>query len=253
MRWFHSWWRINASNFLRFPYEAANDSGMTDFPFALVGFDLDGTLLDTAADLGVALNHALALAGRPPVPTDQTRNLIGGGARQMLDRALALTGGTEGLDIEALHAELIVHYRENIAVHSRLFPGGEQMLDDLAARDVGLAIATNKREDLATRLLTELGLAQRFYTIIGGDTLGPGRAKPRPDMLHEFVARAQLGANARAAFIGDTTFDIHAARAAGLPSVAVSFGFNDLPVEELGADAVIHHYDELVPVLSTLR
>jgi len=249
---FHSWWRFNASNFLRFPYEAANGDGMTGFPFAIVGFDLDGTLLDTAGDLGKALNHALAIAGRPPVPGDETRNLIGGGARQMLDRALALTGGTEGLDIDALHGELIAYYRSNIAVHSRLFAGGEQMLDDLAARDVRLAVATNKREDLAVQLLGELGLADRFYTIIGGDTLGPGRAKPRPDMLHEMVARAGLGAQPRAAFVGDTTFDTHAARAAGLPSIAVSFGFNDLPPGELGADAVIDHYDELVPVLARL-
>lgn len=252
MQWFHSWWRINASKFLRFPYEAANGHGMTDFPFAIVGFDLDGTLLDTAADLGVALNHALSLASRPSVPLGETRNLIGGGARQMLDRALALTGGTEGLDIDALHAQLIVHYQQNIAVHSRLFPGGEEMLDDLAARNVRLAVATNKREDLAIQLLGELGLTGRFYTVIGGNTLGPGRAKPKPDMLMEMVARAGLGASARAAFVGDTTFDTNAARAAGMPSIAVSFGFNDLPVDELGADAVIDHYDQLVPTLSAL-
>ena len=225
---------------------------MTTFPFRIVGFDLDGTLLDTAGDLGVALNHVLHQVGRPAVSEDQTRDLIGGGAKRMLERALALTGGAEGIDISALHRDLIEFYRHNLAAHSRHFPGGAQMLDDLAARGVHLAVATNKLEELAVKLLDELGMTHRFYTIIGGDTLGPGRAKPRPDMLLEMVARAGLAPTARAAFIGDTTYDTHAARAAGLPCVAVSFGFNDLPADQLGADAVIDHYDQLVPTLETL-
>jgi len=225
---------------------------MNHFPFHIVGFDLDGTLLDTAGDLGVALNHALALAGRPPVNAAVTRDLIGGGAKRMLERALVLTGGTEGFDLDALHEQLVEHYRQHIAVHTALFPGGAAMLDALATRGVKLAVATNKLEALAVKLLGELGLAPRFYTVIGGDTLGPGRAKPRPDMLHEMVARAGLGADARAAYVGDTTFDTHAAIAAGMACVAVRFGFNDRPADELGATAVIDHYDQLVPVLETL-
>lgn len=123
------------------------------------------------------------------------------------------------------------------------------MMDALASRGVHLAIATNKREDLARRLFDELGLTSRFATIIGGNTLGPGRAKPAPDMLHEMTARCGGGA---AAFVGDTTFDVGAARAAQMPVVAVSFGFNDLPAHELGADTVIDHFDELVSALEML-
>lgn len=222
---------------------------MTDFPFQIVGFDLDGTLLDTALDLGHALNHALAHIGRPTVPVEEARRFIGGGTGQMLHGALAETGGTAGIDVPALQDVLVAFYAENIARHTALFPGGEAMLEALAARGVHLAIATNKREDLARRLFDELGLTSRFATIIGGDTLGPGRAKPAPDMLHEMVARCGGG---RAAFVGDTTFDVGAARAAGLPVVAVRFGFNDLPADELGADAVIDHFDELVPALARI-
>jgi len=167
----------------------------------------------------------------------------------MLRAALAESGGHEGIDVAALQDVLAGFYAENIARHTALFPGGEAMLEALAARGVHLAIATNKREDLARRLFDELGLTPRFATIIGGDTLGPGRAKPAPDMLHEMVARLGGGA---AAFVGDTTFDVGAARAAALPVVAVSFGFNDLPAHALGADAVIDHFDELVPTLETL-
>lgn len=223
---------------------------MTDFPFQIVGFDLDGTLLDTHADLGAALNHALIAAGRPAVPVEQVRDLIGGGARMMLERALTVTGGIlPEADLRELHNTLLDYYRANIAVHSRLFPGGAEMLAALDAHGVKVAVVTNKMESLAVQLLDELGLSPRLATIVGGDTLGRGRAKPEPDLLHEMCARVGPG---RAAYVGDTTYDTRAARAAGLPCVAVSFGFNDLPVHELGADAVIDHYDELVPALQRL-
>lgn len=222
---------------------------MSNFPFQIVGFDLDGTLLDTAYDIGNALNHALAHVGRPLVPLEEARRFIGGGSAQMLHNALNASGGMDGIDFPALQERLLGYYAENIAQHTALFPGGEAMMDALAARGVHLAIATNKREDLARRLFDEMGLTPRFATIIGGNTLGPGRAKPAPDMLHEMVARCGGGA---AAFVGDTTFDVGAARAASVPVVAVRFGFNDLPADELGADAVIDHFDELVPALENL-
>lgn len=224
---------------------------MTRFPFQIVGFDLDGTLLDTHADLGAAVNHALRLAGRPERPIAAMRDLIGGGAKRMLQRALDEDGASlPDEDFRRIYGELLAHYEANIAVHSRLFPGGETMLDALASHGVQVAVVTNKFERLARRLLDELRLSQRFFTIIGGDTLGPGRAKPAPDLLHEMVARSSGG---RAAFVGDTTYDTEAARAAGMPSVAVSFGFNNVPVADLGADAVIDHFDELVPVLGRLQ
>ena len=167
----------------------------------------------------------------------------------MLRRALELTGGVPETEFSALHDTLIAHYQAHIAVHTRLFPGGAAMLDGLAACGVKLAVVTNKLESLSLRLLDALGLTSRFFTVIGGDTLGPGRAKPSRDPIDAMIAR---GGGGRAVFVGDTTFDTGAARAAGIPSVAVSFGFNDLPPYELGAQAVIHHFDELIPVLANL-
>jgi phosphoglycolate phosphatase len=221
---------------------------MANFPFDIVGFDLDGTLLDTHEDLGAAVNHALELIGRPPVAVGDLRGLIGGGGKTMLRRALELTGGVPD-DFSDLHDVFLRHYAANITVHTRLFPGGEAMLDGLAAEGVKLAVVTNKLEALAVASFDALGLSHRFFTVIGGDTLGPGRAKPSPDPIHEMIARAGGG---RAAFVGDTTYDIGAAKAAGLPSVAVSFGFNDLPPHQLRADAVIDHFDELIPALRLL-
>jgi len=223
---------------------------MTAFPFSVVGFDLDGTLLDTGGDLGVALNHVLVGLGRTPVPLGEVRDLIGGGAKMLLERGLARTGGMVPADeLPALHAQLIDFYRENIAHHTRPFPGMEAMLDDLAEREVTVAVVTNKMESLAVHLLDTMGLSARFATIIGGDTLGRGRSKPAPDLLLEMRRRVGAGP---CAYVGDTTYDTRAAAAAGIPCVAVSFGFNDEPVASLGADAVIDHFDELVPTLARL-
>ncbi len=215
----------------------------------MVGFDLDGTLLDTHEDLAAAVNHALSLAGRPAVPALHVRALIGGGGRVMLRRALELTGGVDEAQFPTLHQALLDYYAANIAVHTVLFPGGEAMLDALRARGVALAVVSNKLEALTRQVIGELGLTDRFFTIIGGDTLGPGRAKPSRDPIDAMIAR---GGGGRAAFVGDTSFDVGAARAADVPCVAVSFGFNDMPPEALGAQAVIHHFDELIPALAAL-
>lgn len=219
---------------------------MTDLPFDIVGFDLDGTLLDTSRDLGVALNHALGTIGRPAVPYGQVKNLIGGGSGLMLRRALALTGGDGGVDFEALRQVLIAHYTDNIAVHTALYPGGAEMLNALETAGVKLAVVTNKPHHLAVKLFDELGLLHRFVSVIGG---GTHPLKPAPDALHAMIAECGGG---RAAYVGDTTFDTGAARAAGIPSVVVSFGFNDAPLHALGADAVIDHFDSLIPALSRL-
>ena len=217
-----------------------------DIRFSIVGFDLDGTLLDTSGDLGAAVNHALAQAGREPVPHAAVSGLIGGGAKSMLERALTLTGSTEGIDQDALFTQLLAYYEANIAVHTALYPGAAAMLDALAERSIKLAVVTNKREPMARKLFDTLGLTSRFACLIGA---GRYPLKPAPDALQAMVA--QLGGGA-AAFVGDTTFDIRAARNAGMPSVAVSFGFCDAAPEELGADAVIGHFDELVAALGRL-
>jgi phosphoglycolate phosphatase len=223
---------------------------MTEFPFQIVGFDLDGTLLDSLGDLGNAVNHALSLEGRRTVPISEVRGFVGGGARKMLANALVATGGAvDDTRFEQLHDALLVHYEANIAVETRLFPGGEAMLDALAARGVKVAVVTNKLERFAVKIFGQLGLSERFYTVIGGDTLGPGRAKPRPDLIQLMLER---GGEGRAAYVGDTTYDTRAAAAAGLPCVVVDFGFKDLPPAQMDAAAVIGHFDELVPTLERI-
>jgi phosphoglycolate phosphatase len=219
---------------------------MNDFPFAIVGFDLDGTLVDTAGDISAALNHALSLAARPPLDEAAVRPMIGLGSAHLLEQALAATGGVPGGDFKRLYRELIDYYEANIAVHSRPFPGLTEALDRLDALGVRTAVMTNKLERLARRLLGELGLADRMAAIIGGDTLGPGKAKPSPEPIRAMIDACGGG---RTAFVGDSIFDVMAARGAGATSIAVSFGFLHQPVGELGADHIIDHFDELIPLL----
>jgi phosphoglycolate phosphatase len=222
---------------------------VTAFPFAIVGFDLDGTLCDTAPDLGAAINHVLAVIGRAPVSLAEVRNLVGGGSRLMLRRALALTGGEDGVDSEALYMALLEHYEAHIADHSRPYPGCLDALDVLAGHGVRLAVVTNKPERLALKLLDTLDLATRFACVIGGGSAGIAAPKPAPDPL--LAMRARLGAQ-RAAFVGDSSFDVRAARAAAIPVVAVRFGYADLQPEHMGADRIIDHYRELAPALVQL-
>lgn len=210
---------------------------MSDFPFDLVGFDLDGTLVDSAPDLAAAVNHVLEGEGRAPLSVEQVHGMMGGGARLLLDRALATTGGSERLD--ALMPALLDYYADHIAVLTRPFPHVVEALDALIERGVTLAVMTNKLEHLAVRLLDELGLLDRFACVIGGDTLGV--TKPDPAPIREMIRRC--GAK-RAAFVGDTRYDVEAARNAGIPCIL--FAQNG---GELGANATIATYDSLIIAL----
>ncbi len=224
---------------------------MTEFPFTMVGFDLDGTLVDSNPDIGPSINHAITQFGREAIPVSETFRLIGGGARLMLSRALDLTGGPLPEDeFEEAHRLQQSYYEANIAVHTQPYPGCLDTLDRLAQLGCTLAVVTNKRESFAVKLLEELDMAARFACILGGDTLGPGRSKPEPDMIEEAIRRCER--YGRFAMVGDSSYDVRAARAAGVPCAIFSFGYHDAPPETLGADALLHHFNELVPALRGL-
>ncbi|ANI77115.1 MULTISPECIES: HAD family hydrolase [Sphingobium] len=217
---------------------------MTSIPFDIVGFDLDGTLLDTSGDLAAAVNYAIATDGRPPFPVDAIRPFVGKGAKVMLERALTASGGYDDDLLARMLPILLDYYEQNLAIHSIPYPGLLEAMTALEQAGLKLAICTNKAERFTIPLLHQIGLSDRFASVVGGDTLGV--AKPDPAPIHEMIARAGGG---RTIFLGDTINDIAGARNAGIPSIAVSFGFLDGPVEQLKADAVIHHFDELLPLL----
>lgn len=220
-----------------------------DYPFSIIGFDLDGTLVDSSFELAASLNHALKMSGRKAIDPQEVKQLVGMGARHMLEMALARDGDVDRDEVRRLMPVLIAHYEDNLGSNCPVFPGLLDALDGLAAHGTHLAVVTNKYEHLAVKLLGNIGLLDRFRTVIGGDTMGPGRGKPAPDPILEMITRCGGGS---ALFVGDSIHDTHAAKAAGIPSIAVRFGFLHQPVEELGADGIIDGFDELLPMLSEL-
>lgn len=213
-------------------------------------YDLDGTLADTAADLVATLNWLLGRDGLAPLPVESAGSLVGAGARALIKRGFAASGTT--LDppaLEALFADFLAHYNAHIVDRSRLYPGAESALAAFSRAGWLQAVCTNKIESSARLLIDKLGVAHRFAFICGQDTFGVG--KPDATPLLKTIA-ASGGAIDRAIMVGDSITDIKTARAAGLPVIAVDFGYSDAPVAELGPDRVISHFDELPEACTAL-
>ena len=213
-------------------------------------FDLDGTLIDTAPDLVDTLNVVLKREGFAPVAFDGARNMIGGGAKVMIANALAAQRRSMAPErLDQLFAAFIEHYAAHIADRSRPFPGLEAALDRLAGENSRFAVCTNKLEWLTVRLLQALGIAGRFAAICGQDTFNV--KKPDPEVLRRTIAAAG-GRLERSVMIGDSATDIRTARAAGVPVIAVDFGYSDRPVADYGPDRIIGHFDALPAAVAEL-
>ncbi len=225
--------------------------------FDAIGFDLDGTLIDSFRDLGAAVNHALVLGGFRAVPLESSKDLIGGGAKIMLARALEAQGGVPEAELKRLYKAMLAHYADHNAVHTVPYPGVRDTLHDLAARGVPMVVVTNKFESLACSVLTQLDLINLFQGVIGGDSMGKGAdgqflAKPHPEPVIAAMACCGVADPVRFVLIGDSTYDVRAARGAGVAVVAAAYGYCDRPADELGADAVIDSFSALIRTLEAL-
>ena len=219
-------------------------------PSRIVVFDLDGTLVDTAPDLINALNFVLHREGIAPVPLAKARNMIGAGARKMIERGLELEDRVMGVDdLNRLMKDFVAYYAEHIADESRPFEGLEAAPDELEAQGFRFAVCTNKLEWLSKLLLDKLNLSKRFAAICGADTFGV--AKPDPVILRQTLARAG-GALAGAIMVGDAGPDVGVARRAGIPVIGVEFGYTDVPIAELKPDRLIGHFRELPAAVNSL-
>jgi len=217
---------------------------------AAILFDLDGTLIDTAPDLAASMNYVLQLNGRDEVPAEDVRNMVGRGARVLLERGMAATGepATEP-ELDQLFDQFLVHYLDHIAVQSVVFPGVENALKELRSAGAILAVCTNKPEGASIKLLKEFALDDYFSAIVGGDSL-PMR---KPDPGHVLGTIEKMGGvTATAIMVGDSANDIDAAIAAGIPAIGVPFGYTPIPIHELGASVVVDHFDDLIPALIKL-
>jgi phosphoglycolate phosphatase len=188
--------------------------------------------------------------GLPPVDYAAARDMIGGGARRMIESALKLQGRVlaDGA-VDRMFADFIARYAAHIADRSQPFPGLDAALDRLAERGCRFAVCTNKLEGLSRLLLEALGLTPRFAAICGQDTFG--MQKPDPEILRRTI-QAAGGALQRAVMVGDSGIDIATARAAGVPIVAVDFGYSETPIRNLRPDRLISHFNELADAVSAL-
>ena len=212
-------------------------------------FDLDGTLVDSRADIAAALDEAVARHGYARVGVDRAATFVGDGARMLVERALAATGAPLS-ETDAVLATYMAEYRRCHLERTRLYPGVEEVLAELTARGVRCAVVTNKPHEFSVSLLDHLGVAASMAAIVGGDSLP--YLKPRPEPL--LAALEACGAAPdEAAMVGDGEPDMRAARAAGLFAVGVTYGFRDrATLEAAGADAIVDRMADLLPVLEGL-
>ena len=213
-------------------------------------FDLDGTLLDTVADITLALNSALADARLAGLAEEEVRTMIGRGVPMLIERAVARLGapGT-GLLLERFH----FHY-ERIHTHgemrTRAYPGAAEGLAALSAMGVKLAVVTNKPEAATTALLRRLSLDQWIGVVIGGD--GVRHRKPHPETLLAACSRLAV-ATAESLMVGDSLTDVQAARAAGLRVVCVPYGYNEgADPRTLPCDAFVRSIADLPALLRAI-
>jgi 2-phosphoglycolate phosphatase len=194
-------------------------TALTSLPRGVV-FDLDGTLIDSRADIAAACNHVLTWAGRSPLPVETVSGFVGDGARSLLSRAFDMPA--DATEIEPLFVEWQRYYLAHPVDHTRFMPGAERVIAALDARAIGLALVTNKARPVVLAILDALGLAARFRGVYAG---GDGPLKPSAVPI---VAMAEaLGLTPGELWvIGDGAQDIEAAHAAGARSIAIAAGFH---------------------------
>lgn len=217
---------------------------------ATVVFDLDGTIADTSGDLVVATNAALAGEALPPAKPENILPAVGYGTKAMLRAALSSIGHTaDQPQMDRLSGLLLSYYEDNIAVKTTLFPGFLETAQDLARSGAKLALCTNKREKFALKLLSALEIQPLFAAIAGGDTF----AFHKPDGRHVTELVSLVGGDlTRAVMVGDSEADVAAAKAAGIPVIAVRFGYAGVPADSLGANTVIDRFSELSSAIVAL-
>ncbi|TQV84202.1 HAD-IA family hydrolase [Exilibacterium tricleocarpae] len=207
-------------------------------------FDLDGTLLDTAPDFVVTLNQLLAQEGRAPLPAERIRATVSEGARALVTLGFELTETDS--DFEPLRQRLLAIYRDNLAVHTRLFDGIAPLLQQCTARDLAWGIVTNKPDAYTQPLLQALALAP-------GVTVCPdhvSQTKPDPEPL--LLACTRLNCDTGdAIYIGDHVRDIECGRRAGMPTIAAAYGYlaDTGAASQWDADHIAHSATELWPII----
>lgn len=222
-------------------------------PVDTVLFDLDGTLLDTAADMAAALNKILQQQNRAPLSPDTIRPHVSKGGMALVRLGFSVDDESDRADERArakeLYDALLTEYENNICIHTKLFAGMEAVLNQIEAREHRWGVVTNKPTFLTAPLLAEMNLTARASCVVSGDTLA--KRKPDPDQL-VYACELLHTPPTRAVYVGDDARDIIAGQRAGTHTLAAAYGYilaDDSP-ENWGADAVAYHPDEIAQWLA---
>ena len=219
-------------------------------PPALV-FDLDGTLVDSAPDIGTAVNKLLREEGRPALDPASVTAFVGDGAAQLVRRAFAASGpAPEGTALEAYLARFMVHYRAEPARLTRAYDGVDAVLGALKHAGHRLGVCTNKPDALIVAVLEGTGLACHFDAAVGPDKVA--RRKPDPAHLRATLDAMGIAPGAPAVMVGDSVNDVRAAHGLGLPCICVTYGYIHGRIEDWGADALIDRFADLPETLRRL-
>ena len=209
-------------------------------------FDFDGTVADTAPDLGHALNRQRIARGMAPLPIEQIRTEASAGARGLLGLAFNINPGDTGYDL--MREEFLDFYSERLCHDTCLFPGMAELLDELEARNLPWGIVTNKPARFTQPLIQLLGLTQRAACVISGDETA--HAKPHPEPL--LVASQKIAVTpSECIYLGDDLRDVQASLAAGMLPIVANYGYlgNGHPPEIWGAKYLIDHPRDLLTYL----
>lgn len=212
--------------------------------FMAILFDLDGTLIDSAPDLRTTVNKLLTREGRRDISLEETARFIGNGAQVLIERAFRATGeAVRREDLHALTRDFLSFYEGHETDETTPYPTALETLDTLRRKGYRLALVTNKPQGPTENILKEFAMTPFFDVVIGGDSVD--RKKPDPQMLKQ--AMKEMGLKEEdCLMVGDSPNDIGAAINAQMASIAVSYGYRKVPVEELGADHIIHRMEELL-------
>ena len=210
-------------------------------------WDLDGTLLDTLCDLAASTNAALAMNGMPERTIDEVRMFVGNGIRKLMERAVP--GGAENLQFDKTLQDFVAHYGEHSRDHTKPYDGVPEMLDALSAKGIRHAIVSNKI-DFAVKELNVQYFGSRIGIAVGDD---PSRQrKPAPDSVWEAMRQMGVGKD-ETVYVGDSDVDVITARNAGIPCVAVSWGFRPVEcLEGAGAEMIAHTPEQLQGMIAAL-
>jgi phosphoglycolate phosphatase len=218
--------------------------------FDTVIYDLDGTLIDSARDMCVAVSSVLADHGLPPISDEEARLFMGEGSKMTMRRAFAKNGRSlDEAQASAVTREFVRYYEQDPVRHTMAFDGVAEIVQRLDRLGLRQGVCTNKFEKSARMILKGLKLMPPIADVAGADTFTV--RKPDPGHILQLIDKIG-GHRQRAVMVGDSIHDVEAAHAGGLPAVLVSWGYTDKPASELGADAVIDHFAALPEALEQI-